>query len=166
MLEPPLPPLATSLGKLFHKILAIRLENYLVSNSMVDKSIQKGFLRGVNGCIEHVFAIQSMLVNAMEHSLPLTLSFIDLKNAFGSISHAYITNILRFIRLPPKFTNYVSNLYSSISAQHLYKELEDTILSNQQGSISGGHTIPTSVFDSLQSNHTICGSSSKQRLCL
>ena len=61
---------------------------------MVDKSLQKGFLSGVNGCIEHVFAIQSMIINAMDHSLPLSLSFIDLKNAFGSISHNYISDII------------------------------------------------------------------------
>ena len=30
----------------------------------------------------------------MEHSLPLSLSFIDLRNAFGSILHVYISDIL------------------------------------------------------------------------
>lgn len=83
---------------------------------MIDKSLQKGFLRGVNGCIEHVFGIQSMIINAMEHPIPHTLSFIDLRNAFGSILHAYINDILKFIMLPQEFTAYVSNLYSSISA--------------------------------------------------
>ena len=82
---------------------------------MVDKSLQKGFLSVVNGCIEHVFAIQS-IINAMDHSLPLSLSFIDLKNAFGSISHNYISDIIKLIKLPTQFTRYLTNLYSSISA--------------------------------------------------
>ena len=41
-----------------------------------------------------LLAIQSMITNAMDHSLPLSLSFIDLKNAFGSISHNYISDII------------------------------------------------------------------------
>ena len=79
--------LTSVIGKLFHKILANRLECYIILNDMIDKSLQKRFLSGVNGCIEHVFAIQSMVINVMDHSLSLSLSFIDLKNAFGSISH-------------------------------------------------------------------------------
>ena len=108
--------------KLFHKILADRLEDYLVSNSMVDRSLQKRFLQGVNGCIENVFAVQAMFVDAMEHSLSLALSFSDLRNAFGSVSHTYIEDILKLIKLPRELTNYISNLYSSITAYVSTKE--------------------------------------------
>ena len=52
----------------------------------------------------------------MEHSLPLSLSFIDLRNAFGSILCVYISDILKFMKLPPEFTNYMNNLYSLLSA--------------------------------------------------
>ena len=78
-------PIALTLviGKLFQKILANRLEYYIIFNDMVDKSLKKGFLSSVNGCIEHVFAIQWMIIDLMDHSLPLSLSFINLKNAFG-----------------------------------------------------------------------------------
>ena len=41
--------LTSVIRKLFHKILAVRLEDYLVSNLMIDKSLQKEFLRVVNG---------------------------------------------------------------------------------------------------------------------
>ena len=36
--------LTSVVGKLFHKILAARLEHYLLSNSVVDTSVQKGFV--------------------------------------------------------------------------------------------------------------------------
>ena len=42
--------LTSVIGKLFHKILANRPESYIILNDMVDKSLQKGFLSGVNGC--------------------------------------------------------------------------------------------------------------------
>ena len=40
-----------SVGKLFHKILAIQLEKYLFSNNIIDS---KGFLTGISGVLEHI----------------------------------------------------------------------------------------------------------------
>ena len=40
--------LTSVIEKLFHKILAIRLEEYTLSNSIIDTSLQNGFLRGIN----------------------------------------------------------------------------------------------------------------------
>ena len=136
--------LTSVIGKLHHKILACRLEDYLTQNSIIDKSLQKGFLRGVNGCIEHVFAVQSMmmLVNAQEHSQPLALSFIDLRNAFGSISHAYINDIMKFLKLPPEFTKYVRNLYSSLSALISTKDWKTQPFSISKGVFQGDTLSP------------------------
>ena len=92
--------LTSAVSKLFHKVIAYRLEQYIISNDILDTSLQKGFLRGVNGCMEHIFAIQSILTNAKDHSLPLSMSFIDLKNAFGSGSYSYIMDMLHYIKLP------------------------------------------------------------------
>ena len=89
--------LTSAVSKLFHKVIASRLEQYIISNDILDTSLQKGFLRGVNGCMEHIFAIQSILTNAKDHSLPLSMSFIDLKMP---VSHPYITDMLHYIKLP------------------------------------------------------------------
>ena len=43
--------LTSVVRKLFHKILANRLECYLILNEMIDKSLQTGFLSGVNGVL-------------------------------------------------------------------------------------------------------------------
>lgn len=47
-------PIAPSscLGKLFHKIVARRLELYLIRNKIIDTQVQKGFLTGINGVME------------------------------------------------------------------------------------------------------------------
>ena len=50
------------------------------------------------------------------HSLPFSLSFIDLKNAFGSVSHKYILDMLRYIKVSTEVLGYIRNLYSSLSA--------------------------------------------------
>ena len=44
------------------------------------------------------------------------LSFIDLKNAFGCVSHQYIQDMLKLIRVPAEMLAYTRNFYSSLSA--------------------------------------------------
>ena len=111
---------------------------------MIDKSLQKGFIRGVNGYMEYVFAVQSIISNAQEHSLPFVMSFVDLWNAFGSISHSYINDIIHFVKLPPppEFTNYVNNLYSSLSAQISTKDWITESFPIQRGVFQGDTLSP------------------------
>ena len=46
--------LTSVVAKLIHKIIAIRLEDFVLSNSIIDTSLQKGFLGGINGCMEQL----------------------------------------------------------------------------------------------------------------
>ena len=46
--------LSSVIPKTFHKILAKRLERYLLRNNIIDPSLQKGFLLGINGTVERV----------------------------------------------------------------------------------------------------------------
>lgn len=56
--------LRSCIGKLFHKIIAHRLEAFLISNNVIDTSFQKGFLTGVNGVMEHSLSVKALLENA------------------------------------------------------------------------------------------------------
>ena len=49
--------LTSAVGKLFHKIIALRLEQFALENNIIDTSLQKGFLTGINGTMEHIFSI-------------------------------------------------------------------------------------------------------------
>lgn len=159
--------LTSVIGKLFHKVLAIRLEDYLIHNSMIDKSLPKGFLQGVNGCIEHVFAVQSIIANAQEHSVLLSMSFIDLQNAFGSVSPKYIDDMLKFVKLPLEFANYFSNLYTSLSAHVSTKDWTTNAFPIQKVvCVSGGHIIPLPVSDCLQPYRSVNSGSSQQGFAL
>jgi hypothetical protein len=75
------------IGKLFHRIMAERLEEYLLQNEIVNPEIQKRFISGICGSMEHSFMVSGIINNAKELGKPLYLSFLDLSNAFGSISH-------------------------------------------------------------------------------
>ena len=46
--------LSSVVGKLFHKIVAAQMEEFCLSNNIIDSSSQKGFLCGIYGTVEHI----------------------------------------------------------------------------------------------------------------
>ena len=99
-----------------YKILAARLENYLLSNSVVDTSVQKGFISNFPGMFEHIFSVSSILEAAFTSKSPLMMTFIDLNNAFGSVPHRYIFDMLKAVRIPDSVSAYIQSLYSQLQA--------------------------------------------------
>ena len=77
--------LSSTIGKIFHKILATILEWFLFSNDLIDSSIQKVFLTGVNGTLEHIFTVSAILENALQYHLPLSIIFIDVKKIHSGL---------------------------------------------------------------------------------
>ena len=85
--------LTSIVGKLFHKFITLRL---CLVNDIIDPSLQKGFLRGINGTMEQIFTLTSIVDHAKSNGLPVNISFLDLKNAFGSVDHIYYRNLQHF----------------------------------------------------------------------
>ena len=106
--------LTSTIGKLFNRILASRLERFIRGNAIVDPHIQKGFLSGIPGTLEHMFTISAILNNSKSHCLPLYMSFLDISNAFGSISHKLICDILNHIKVLIQITTYINHAYSQL----------------------------------------------------
>ena len=50
---------------------------FCLTNKIIDPSIQKGFLSGVNGTMEHFFTLISIIDHALKNDLPLTITFIN-----------------------------------------------------------------------------------------
>ena len=69
-------------------------------SNIIDSSSQKDFLHGINGTVEHIFTITAMIEHARSSGLLLTLTFVDLQNAFRSISHRLVVDILGHLRFP------------------------------------------------------------------
>ena len=121
------------------------MEHFLLDNNIINPSIQKGFLSGINGCVEHIFSICSILDNAIQHELPLAMSFLDLKNAFGSISHSLMHDILDYIKLPTDFVSYITKSYSQLSATIKTKNWCTPIFKIERG-VFQGDTLSPLIF--------------------
>ena len=108
--------LTSAVGKLFHRILASRIETYVLQNKIIDPRLQKGFLSGISGVQEHILTVNAIIDNAKEKGLPLCATFVDLRNAFGSIPHKLIHDMLVYIDVPPQIVTYIDNAYSKLIA--------------------------------------------------
>ena len=136
--------LTSAIGKLFNKIIASRLEEYLLENN-INPSLQKGFLRGINGTMEHIFSLSAIVDNARTNKLPLSLTFVDLRNAFGSVAHAYIKDIMSYVKLPTEVQFYVSALYANLSAYISTKQWKTQSFSIGRG-VFQGDTLSPLIF--------------------
>jgi len=105
--------LTSVIGKLFHRILLFHLEKFVLSIKLIDSSIQKGFLYGINVAMEHIFSIDSLLANAnaSKSKKTLVMSFLDLRNTFDSVCHQYLFDVLLYLKLPDVVLAYVASCY-------------------------------------------------------
>lgn len=74
-------------GKIFFSVVARRLSAFLWINNFVDTSVQKAGIGGLSGCLEHANTIWNPLQTAKKEKTDLHVIFLDLANAFWSVSH-------------------------------------------------------------------------------
>ena len=78
-------------GKIFFSIIAQRLSTYLLKNCFIDASVQKPGIPGFPGCLEHINVIWQQIQSAKKERKELHVTFLDLRNAYGSIPHEFLT---------------------------------------------------------------------------
>ena len=66
--------------------------------------------------MEHIFTLSAIVQNAIHHGLPMALTYLNLKNAFGSVSHRHISEMIAHIKLLQEIRSYINSAYSKLSA--------------------------------------------------
>ena len=94
----------------YHLLLAERLTTYLTVHNLVDPTLQKAFLPGINGCIEHNIVMDEIIKDAKNRKLTCHITFFDLEDAFGSVPHSLIDLTLERYFVPPVIRKYFHNL--------------------------------------------------------
>ena len=103
-------------GKIFFSVLADRLQFFMVKNNFISKSIQKGFLAGVSGCLEHSFALMEALKEARTVHRQIVVTWIDLANAYGSVRHNLIQFALNWYHVPLLIQKIIFDYYEKLCA--------------------------------------------------
>jgi hypothetical protein len=108
--------ITSCIGKIYFSLWAGRLESFMVGNGYFNRAIQKGFLSQVSGCSEHVELLKATMKDAKKHQRQLVITWIDLKNAFGSVSHNLIQFALKWYHVPEHFAKQIFKYYETLVA--------------------------------------------------
>lgn len=82
-------------GKIFRGILAVRLTTFMLDNEYMNTSVQKSGVPGVPGCLEHTSVTSKIIEHAKRNHGDLTLLWLDLINAYGTIPHKLVEATLK-----------------------------------------------------------------------
>ena len=105
--------LTSCVGKVFTSILKNRWLEYMLANYFLNTNIQKAFVRNIPGCTDKLLgAIQE---SHQKHK-SITICWLDLANAYGSVHHDLIDFTLQHYHDPSCFRDMVASLYSNLSA--------------------------------------------------
>jgi hypothetical protein len=96
-------------GRVFHKLLAARMEQLLPISDR-----QKAFRKG-DGLAQNAWMIQSILKDHTTARKALNLTFIDIRKAFDSVSHESIILAARRMGVPRRLEDYIKDLYTDTS---------------------------------------------------
>ena len=133
-------------GKLYFSMISRDLEDFMVRNGMIKTDIQKGFLTGIAGCVEHTFAFNEAFRDAYENTRQFISIWIDLENAYGSVMHNLIQFALWWYHVPPHIASIISDYYDKLCAQVVTGDWETAYFRYLVG-LFQGCVLSTILFD-------------------
>ena len=75
--------------------------------NLIDKTVQKAFIDGVNVCIEHNIVLHEIMKDAKCKKRSLHITVFDLADAFGSVSHQLIASSMERYAIPAPVARYI-----------------------------------------------------------
>ena len=129
--------LTLNIGKLYHTLEAQRAINFMVANKYLDPIAQKAYIDGINGCVEHVIVIQEIIQHSKINHKTVHITWFDLEDAFGSVSHMLIPYVMNYYYIPTQITRYISNLYSKLKGYVKSNKWQSDIFSFLKGVFQG-----------------------------
>ncbi|CAM4642046.1 unnamed protein product [Lepidochelys olivacea] len=105
--------LCSTMYKLYASCLPSRITEWSVSSGAIS-STQKGFM-SCKGCYEHNFVLQTIIETARRARRQCTVAWLDLANAFGSMSHHHIFATLQEFGMPENFLHVIREVYEGCS---------------------------------------------------
>ncbi|KAJ3601179.1 hypothetical protein NHX12_032152, partial [Muraenolepis orangiensis] len=100
-------------AKVFFSAVSKRLCTYLAENTYINTSVQKGGISGMPGCLEHTGVVTQLIREARENKGNLSVLWLDLENAFGSIPHKLVQFTLTKHHVPSRCRDLIADYYSN-----------------------------------------------------
>ena len=110
------------IAKMFSKLLNKRLQSYLESNQILANE-QNGF-RANRSCIDHVYALCTILRNRKIMGQDTFIAFIDFPKAFDSVDRHLLLYKLSMIGISGKFYSAIASLYKNPKSRVILRDFE------------------------------------------
>ena len=140
--------LTSCIGKIYTSILKDRWLTYMLENSYLDSSIQKGFMPATPGCTEYHSKLSTIIYEARNRHKTLAVCWLDLANAYGSVHHSLIQYSLHHYHAPPQFLASIQALYSNLSATVVSQDWCTSTIPLQLG-VYQGDPLSVVVFNTV-----------------
>ena len=105
--------LMSCIYKLFMSVIANRLVDFAIHNDLLSHCQKSA--RPPEGCYEHTFILQSLLLDVKRLQKNVCLAWLDLRNAFGSVPHDVIKLTLSHLGVPQSLVDLIANVYNGAS---------------------------------------------------
>ena len=109
----------------------------LIVNLLFDTTAQKAFVEGINGCVEHIQVVQEIIQHARLNKKTVHITWFDLADAFGSVSHELIPLVLAHYNLPENIIHYIVDLYSKLEGRVVTPDWETDVFQFKRGVFQG-----------------------------
>ena len=105
--------LEPTMNKIYAAVLARRLASWAIRNKTISTS-QKGFLP-YEGCTEHSFVLRSVVKESKRRQKNARVVWLDLQNAFGSVPHSTMWEMMNHLHVHPDFITICKEIYNRSS---------------------------------------------------
>ena len=129
--------LTANVAKLFHTLESTRTISFMITNKYLDPTAQKAYIQGINGCVEHVQVLQEVIQHAKSNNKTAHITWFDLIDAFGSLSHMLISHVLNHYHLPGRIVSYINNMYSKLKGKVKTEDWETELFQFLKGTFQG-----------------------------
>jgi hypothetical protein len=137
--------LLSSVSKLFWAIVQQRLQRFMVDNRYIDQNIQKGFMEKQSGCLEHNDLLFEALRDARLSKRQILVTWIDLVNAYGSVTHLFAQRSLEHYHIPSSIRAMIWKHYEALICSWKTKAWTTEFIRFEAGMMQGC-TLSTILF--------------------
>ena len=98
--------------KILTSLLRDRLYEFLIANKYIENNIQKGFAPKLSGTWEHIAQLSHIINQSRRHQRSITITLLDLRNAFGEVHHNLIETSLEYHHIPSDIREIIKIVYT------------------------------------------------------
>ena len=114
--------------KVFTFCLRNSIYHFLVQNIYIECNIQKGFTPKISGTVEHTSQMANIINSARLKQRSIVITLLDLKNAFGTVHHNLILEVLKFHHIPNHIRDFVRRLYTNFQTSLIAPHFQSPFL--------------------------------------